>query len=251
MSTDRNQAGTVDHTMIDVDRNSDILRLTLDRPKSANALHPDAVEVLLAELADLDGAKMISLRGNGRHFCAGFDLSDLQDLSDGDLLWRFVRIEGLLQEVFHAPVPVVSFGHGKVMGAGTDLFAVAGHRIAAPGTSFRMPGWNFGLALGTRRLTRLIGPDNARDVLINSRTIDTETALELGLVTEILEQDRWDQRETELREEFGALEPTALSHLLDLTKTDTRSEDLAALVTSATQPGLRDRILTFRENALK
>lgn len=251
MNDEQNTAGTVGQTMINVDRTTSVLRLTIDRPQAANALHLLAVDELLSELADLDGIEMIALRGNGRHFCAGFDLSDLEHLSDGDLLWRFVRIELLLQQVHHAPVPVVSFAHGKVMGAGADLFAVAAHRIAAPGTSFRMPGWNFGLALGTRRLTRRIGADNARAVLMNSSTIETDAALELGLITEVLDPERWDERQAELAEAAQALEPGAMQHLLDLTTTDTRNDDLAALVTSACTPGLRDRIMAYREKTLR
>lgn len=237
--------------MVDITDEGDVLRLTLNRPASANALHPQAVEVLLATLTDPGDRSLVVLSGNGRHFCAGFDLSDLDELSDGDLLWRFVRIELLLQQVKHAPIPVATFAQGRVIGAGADLFAASTHRVAAPGTTFRMPGWNFDIALGTRRLARLIGPDAARDVLANSRTIETDEALSLGLATDIIEPDDWPALEAELVGRASALSPSATRQLLDLTQTDTRAEDLAALVESAARPGLRDRILSFRREALR
>ena len=78
-------------------QDADLLTLTLDRPGNANALSPDLVEALIETLAAARDVRLCVLRGEGKHFCAGFDLSDLEDLSDGDLLWRFLRIETLLQ----------------------------------------------------------------------------------------------------------------------------------------------------------
>jgi enoyl-CoA hydratase/carnithine racemase len=53
-----------------------------------------------------------TIQGEGRNFCAGFDLSDIAELSDGDLLHRFLRIETLLQSVHHAPFPVMPLARG-------------------------------------------------------------------------------------------------------------------------------------------
>lgn len=239
------------NNMVDVVREDDVLRLTLNRPDAANALHPDAVETLLEQFSPPVDVRLAVIRGNGRHFCAGFDLSDLDDLSDGDLLWRFVRIELLLQRVQHAPFPVAAFAHGRVIGAGAELFAACTHRIASPGTTFRMPGWNFDLALGTRRLTRLVGSDNARDVLMNGPNVDHDRALALGLATDIVDQDDWMDHEANLRRQATNLSPSATRQLLDLTQADTRTEDMAALVESAARPGLRDRISAFRRQALR
>ena len=99
---------------IDVRVSDGVAHLTLSRPERGNALGPDLVEATLEAVDRVvtDGARMIVLRGAGKHFCTGFDLSDLADLSDGDLLLRVVRIETLLQAVHHAPVPTVAIAHG-------------------------------------------------------------------------------------------------------------------------------------------
>lgn len=101
-----------------------VLRLTLNRPDKANALDAEIVEGLLDGIAAACGneTRLLVLAGAGRHFCAGFDLSDLDTISDGDLLHRFVRIETLLQTVFHLPFATLALAHGRVMGAGADLF---------------------------------------------------------------------------------------------------------------------------------
>ena len=71
----------------------DVTRLTLNRPDKANALDAEIVEALLGgiETACAGGTRLLVLAGAGRHFCAGFDLSDLDTISDGDLLHRFCR----------------------------------------------------------------------------------------------------------------------------------------------------------------
>src|SRR5262249_32414783 len=77
------------------------------RPDKANALDAGLVEALLVAVARAanSGARLLTLRGEGRHFCAGFDFSDLDQQSDGDLLHRFVRIEQLLHALHHPPLP--------------------------------------------------------------------------------------------------------------------------------------------------
>ena len=113
-------------------REDDVLLLTLNRGSKANSLTPTLVEDLIAALDQPDNVRMAVIRGEGKHFCAGFDLSDISELSDGDLLWRFVRIELLLQKIYHSPFPIVALGHGQIVGAGADLFVACWHRVAAP-----------------------------------------------------------------------------------------------------------------------
>ena len=224
-----------------------LLSLTLNRPERANALSPELVETLIAALESAEQVRLCVLRGAGRHFCAGFDLSDLEDLSDGDLLWRFLRIERLLQLVHHAPFPVLALAHGQVVGAGADLFAASWHRVAAPNAKFRMPGWNFELALGTRRLTQLIGQDAARDLLIDTKILNAPEAQACGLASALAQPEDWPALVAASLERAGALPPRALGDMLALTTADTREADLAAIVTTAGRPGLKQRIIAYRD----
>ena len=233
---------------VSIDRADGALSITLNRPDSVNALCPDMVEAIIDCLSDVDGIRSCVIRGNGKHFCAGFDLSDIESLSDGDLLWRFLRIEKMLQMVHHAPFPIMALAHGAVIGAGADLFAACWQRLAAPGSRFRMPGWNFELALGTRRLARLIGADAAREMLIDTSQVDTERALELGLASGIATVDEWEGRIDVFRQRSQTLTPTAVKSMLGLTLVDSRTEDLAAIVETAGRPGLKERILAYRQS---
>jgi enoyl-CoA hydratase len=226
-----------------------VTRLTLNRPAKANALSASLVEALVnaVEYACTDGTRLMILEGNGSHFCAGFDFTGYHDASEGDLVLRFVRIEHLLQRIYHAPFATLVLAHGKIFGAGADIVCACGARIAAPGTTFRMPGLRFGLVLGTRRLAHRIGADAARDVLATSRTFDADEALKLGFITRIEAQTGWPALTDAARKSADALTQPALARLNAQTVIDPRDADMAALAHSASVPGLKERIRIFRE----
>jgi enoyl-CoA hydratase/carnithine racemase len=226
-----------------------VTRLTLNRPAKANALSASLVEALInaVEYAQTDGTRLLIFEGNGNHFCAGFDFSGYHEANEGELVLRFVRIEHLLQRVYHAPFATLALAHGRIFGAGADLVCACGTRIAAPGTTFRMPGLRFGLVLGTRRLAHRIGADAARDILQTSRTFDAESAQKLGFVTRVAAQGDWPALTEAARETSSALTLPALARLHEQTIIDTRDADMAALAQSASVPGLKERIRIFRE----
>ncbi len=233
------------------EREGDTLALTLNRPHKANALDEALTEALLAAVTAHADARLCVIRGNGKHFCAGFDLADIESLGDGDLLWRFLRIETLLQAIHHAPFATLALAQGQIVGAGADLVAACWQRVLAPSARLRMPGWNFELALGTRRLTRLIGGDAARDLLIDTRTADAQQALESGLASAVHDTHEWPGVIEALAARTGALPRTALTEMLRLTVHDSREQDIAAIVASAARPGLKQRILAFRDRSAR
>jgi enoyl-CoA hydratase/carnithine racemase len=194
---------------------------------------------------------MAVIRGEGKHFCAGFDLSDISELSDGDLLWRFVRIELLLQKIYHSPFPIVALGHGQIVGAGADLFVACWHRVVAPCVKLKMPGWNFELALGTGRLAALIGQDAARDMLIDTRSISAENAREIGLASDLIGKEGWEDLVTTLGARARTLPTEATTNMLALTGSKNAELDLASLVRSAARPGLKARVEKYRNLAMR
>ena len=134
-----------------VEREDDVTRLTLNRPEKANAFNGTLVEAILSavDAASEDGTRLLTLQGSGGRFSGGFDLGSLEHESDESLAKRFVRIETLLQKVYHAPFATLVLVHGAAFGVGADLVCVCEQRIAAPETAFRMPGLRFGVVLGT------------------------------------------------------------------------------------------------------
>ena len=231
-----------------------VIELVLNRPDKANALDAGLVEALLVAVARAtnSGARLLTLRGEGRHFCAGFDFSDLDQQSDGDLLHRFVRIEQLLQALHHAPLTTLALCHGSALGAGADLVAACDWRIAAPATRFRMPGLRFGIVLGTRRFAALVGADAAHEIVATSRSFEAAEAERLGFVQRLAEPGAWPEIVRGIAD-VQRLDGVATARLKARVKPDLRASDMAALVDSAASPGLKDRIRAFRaaENELR
>lgn len=249
MSGPASGASPVDTTgVLRTTREGVVTHVVLARPDRANALDAALVEALLdaVDAATADGTRLFVLSADGRNFSGGFDFTGYESSSEGRLLLRFVRIEQLLQRLWHAPFATLAFAHGRNFGAGVDLLAACDVRIAAPGSTFRMPGLRFGLQLGTRRLAARIGAEKAHAVLATSRNMDTAEALDLGLVTAVTPMAEWTHVIT--REEAAAtsLSPDAAARLRRAVKPDTRAQDLADLVESVVMPGLKDRIARYR-----
>ncbi|MFM9999313.1 MAG: enoyl-CoA hydratase/isomerase family protein [Burkholderiaceae bacterium] len=228
--------------ILDARHDDGVLTLALNRPEIGNALGADLVEALIgaasAAIAD-EAVHTLVLRGAGKHFCTGLDLSDLHSASDGELLLRLVRIETLLALLWHAPLRTVALAQGRAWGAGADLFAVCEHRVAAADTTLRFPGAQFGIVLGTRRLMERVGADAARAAVIGGAEIAAHQALALGLASAI-------------GEAFSLAAPrvsrSAAAAIRDATRNDHRDADLAALVRSASAPGLKARIQSYRSH---
>jgi enoyl-CoA hydratase/carnithine racemase len=242
--------------------------IELARPARGNALSAAMVETLLAALErafDDRGVHTLLLTAAGRHFCTGFDLGDLEHATDGDLVLRFARIEALLDAVWRAPIRTAAIAPGRTWGAGADLFAACDLRLAAPDASFRFPGAGFGLVLGTRRLAERVGTDRARAWIADGATIDANAATAAGLASGIaalpatVADDGDAARAAAWREAIGpapAIDRGTLAAIRAASRpaggpgADALADaDLAALVRSAARPGLKARILAYRDSA--
>jgi len=221
--------------------------LTLARPEKMNALSADLVEALILALdeAEAQGAKVIVLKGEGRNFSAGFDFGDWQAHSEGDLLLRFVRIETLLQRLAGSPCLTLALAHGRNFGAGVDVFGACKWRACAPDASFRMPGLKFGLVLGTRRFAALVGAERARTILEQAATFGAEDALRDGFASRLAAPEEWPEIEQQALDTASALTDASRAQLYAALSQEAPDADLACLVRSAAQPGLKDRVAAY------
>ncbi len=227
-------------------------RISLNRAEVGNALSPSMVEELdrAVDQAHECGVRLIVFEGRGRHMCTGFDLSDIDDCSDGDLLLRFVRIELLLQKIHASPVVTTAIASGRVYGGGADIFTACDRRIGLPNASFAFPGSSFGLVLGTRRLASRIGNDTTRRILLSGAELPVEAAVEIGLVTDPCTAEDVEDRLTEIAAGASRLESVTIAALHAKTISRDDDADLAALVNSASRPKLKERIKAYRQRAM-
>ncbi|MDI5933793.1 enoyl-CoA hydratase/isomerase family protein [Halomonas kalidii] len=231
--------------LVETWRNGAVAGIRMNRPDRANALSAELVEALLTAINEAidSGARILVLSGNGATFCGGFDLSTLEQENDASLMYRFLRIELLLQALYYAPLYTVALVHGAVSGAGADLAAACSRRIAAPRSSLRFPGIRFGAVLGTRRLMALVGA-KARAILLEQERVDAEEALRINLIDRIAQQDEWDAIVESLECSIAAVPTESASQVmqLDIAHGD---RDLGLLARSIAEPGLKQRMQEY------
>lgn len=238
-------------TSVEVARDGEAVTITLARPERGNALDAGMVAAIEDALdgALAGGARLLVFRGQGRNFCTGLDLADLDACSDGDLALRILRIEVLLQRIHGLPVTTLAVAGGRVFGAGADLFAACDHRIALDGASFAFPGPAFGLVLGTGRLAGLVGAGTARRLLLAGETVPAERACGLGLATQVMAEHAVEQALGAVRAAAMRLDTPTVAALHARTRGAEDAADLAALARSVARPGLKARILAYRADA--
>jgi enoyl-CoA hydratase/carnithine racemase len=235
--------------MMRVETHEGVAVLLLDRTSRANALSDAMVEALEDSIDGVFSNPSIHtlvLTSAGEDFCTGFDIEGIESAGDGEVLLRLIRVEAVISSLWHAPVQTVCFAPGRSWGAGGDLLVACDRRIVVPGASIRFPGAQFGIVLGTRRLAERIGAHAAEQVVAHARTVDAESAVQCGLVNEIRERAELDRIVAECAPPGVSRE--TLADLRAAVRPDRRDEDLLALVRSASKPGLRDRILKYRDS---
>lgn len=231
-----------------IERSDDAWVFILNRPEKMNALSPALVQALTAGIqnAHAHAVPLLIFKGNGKNFCAGFDFSDLDTASEGDLLQRVVQIELMLDLLATSPAMTVALCHGRNFGAGADIIACCKRRVAEPGTTFRFPGIKFGLILGTRRFQNLVGTQTALDILSSTRTFDANEALNIGFMQELQAQEHWPTVIDAARNNNAVLSDVTRQNLYKVLYSNAESDqNLAALVRSAAAPGLKDRIRAY------
>lgn len=167
--------------------------ITLNRPDRLNAYTPDMgdelVHALRAMIAD-PAVGAIVLTGAGRAFCAGADRIFLDGSRgrNGLRIGEEFFITGFAAELFAAEKPLIAAVNGAAVGIGATMLLPFDIRIAAPAASFGFPFPRLGLMPGmgsTCLLPHVVGQARARQILLTGATLDAETALNAGLVSEI------------------------------------------------------------------
>jgi enoyl-CoA hydratase/carnithine racemase len=165
--------------------------IRLDRPKM-NALNvqvQEEIRAAAAEAAADDTVRAVVVWGGERVFAAGADVKEMADMSYADMVKR----SGLLQSSFSAvaaiPKPTVAAINGYALGGGCELALCADYRIAADDAKLGQPEILLGVipgAGGTQRLSRLVGPSKAKDLIYTGRFVDAAESLQIGLVDKVV-----------------------------------------------------------------
>jgi enoyl-CoA hydratase/carnithine racemase len=196
--------------------------VSLARPEALNALSPEMARELSDYFAGLPArldVRVVILRGEGRHFCAGADLGSVAFAEAGaGRPQRQMAMQklysGLVRAMRACPQPIIALVHGAACGGGLSLALAADVRYAAPNARLNAAYIRVGLGgcdMGAGYLLpRLVGLSNASEFLLSGRFIDAERALRMGLVSEIVAQDRLLDAGLELAQDMLKTAPMGL-----------------------------------------
>ncbi|MEU8225733.1 enoyl-CoA hydratase-related protein [Kribbella sp. NPDC048915] len=165
--------------------------IRLDRPKM-NALNVQVQEEIRAaalEATASDEVRAVVIYGGERVFAAGADIKEMADMSYADMAKRSGPLQSSLSAVAAIPKPTVAAITGYALGGGCELALCADYRIAAEDAKLGQPEILLGVipgAGGTQRLSRLIGPSKAKDLIYTGRFVDAEESLRIGLVDKVV-----------------------------------------------------------------
>jgi len=187
-----------------------LVRLTLNRPDSFNALSQDmmsAIAVQLQALAQDEQTKVVLLAGSGRAFCAGHDLKEMRAEPSQDYYERlFGQCSQIMLALQNLPQPVIAQVHGVATAAGCQLVAMCDLAVAADSARFAVSGVNLGLFCSTPSvaLSRNIGRKQAMHMLLTGEFISAEQARDWGLVNTVVAKDQLAQATEALADQILA-----------------------------------------------
>ncbi|MWA13746.1 enoyl-CoA hydratase/isomerase family protein [Streptomyces sp. BA2] len=165
--------------------------IRLDRPPM-NALDialQDRLKELAEEATRRDDVRAVIIYGGEKVFAAGADIKEMQAMDHAAMVARSRGLQDSFTAVARIPKPVVAAVTGYALGGGCELALCADFRIAADNAKLGQPEILLGLipgAGGTQRLSRLVGPSKAKDLIFTGRMVKAEEALTIGLVDRVV-----------------------------------------------------------------
>jgi enoyl-CoA hydratase/carnithine racemase len=236
----------------------EILHVRLARPAKRNALNDPLIE----RLAEVFGVlptetRAVVLSGEGEHFCAGLDLSELQERDIPEAIVHSRMWHAAFDRVQFGRVPVIAVLHGAVVGGGLELAVSAHIRVAERSAYYGLPEGTRGIFVGgggSARIPRLIGVARMADMMLTGRVHDAEEGQRIGLSQYLVDEGQGLAKALELARRIAANAPLsnfaivqALPRIAELAPSEGLFvESLMASIASG-DPAAKSRIRDFLE----
>jgi enoyl-CoA hydratase/carnithine racemase len=176
--------------IVKFERGQNHVTLSLNRPEKRNAINRAMIDALDQAFTRIEADKEIRaviIRGEGRGFCSGLDLRDIEQMGAGGI--TFARI---IQRLTQLPVPTIAAIHGDALTGGLVLALNCDLRIAGHGAKLGMTPARIGY-LPTfdifRKFVEIVGPANTAEIMYLADPLDAERAREIGLVNKVVPDD--------------------------------------------------------------
>jgi enoyl-CoA hydratase/carnithine racemase len=235
-----------------------VAHIRLTRPAKRNAINDALVARIHSAFVDLpEAVKVVVLSGEGDHFCAGLDLSELHERSAAEGVVHSRSWHAAFEQIQFGKVPVIAVLHGAVVGGGLEIASSAHIRIAEKSTFYGLPEGQRGLFVGgggSARIPRLVGAARMADMMLTGRVYDAEEGMRVGFSQYVVENGQGLAKAFELAHKIAQNAPLsnfAVMHVLprvaDQTQTEgLLTESLMAAIAQADHAA-KDRMRAFLE----
>lgn len=217
-NTSGDKASSSEEQSVIVERRGGVAILTINRPDVGNAVDHDTAVTLMEQLDALHASgdcRAVLLRSNGKHFCTGADISrnkkenrESSKPSIGHMLRSLAAgPHALIEALWNAKLPIVAEVKGRTSGMGLHMALACDLTVCAESASFAEPftarGFNVDSG-GSWLLPHYIGLARAKTLLYTAEPIDARTALDWGLVSELVPDAELESRALQLTEKLAA-----------------------------------------------
>jgi len=241
-----------------VERSGDFATVTMNRPQRRNALSQEHMRELIrafSELGDSDALGIV-LAGNGPVFCSGHDFADVVDADLSAVRALLVTCTELMTLIQQVPQPVVARVHGLATAAGCQLVPSADLAVASADAGFAAPGGKGGWFCHTPMvaIARNVGRKRAAELALSGDVIDAPTALDWGLVNQVVPAAQLDSAVQDLLErvtrgsaESKGVGKQALYAQIDLDQAKAYAYAVEVMAATSQLPDAREGMRAFLE----
>ncbi len=197
--------------------------IVLNRPEKRNAINAEMFRQFDAAVTQANrtpGLRAVLIRGEGESFSAGIDVSTLLGLAEshGPHWQQRMRtitdeFQGVLNRLERLELPTIALLHGHCLGLALELALACDLRLAAEGTALGLPETLLGIipdVRGTTRLTRLVGPARAKELIFTGRRMDAAQAERWGIINGVVPRAELATAGDALAAEIAAAAPLAV-----------------------------------------
>jgi enoyl-CoA hydratase/carnithine racemase len=235
-----------------------VLHLRLNRPAKRNSVSDELLAQLHTVFINLPAAtRVVVLSGEGAHFCAGLDLSEVAERSVAEGMQHSRAWHAAFDAIQFGPVPVIAVLHGAVVGGGLELASSAHLRVAERSAYYGLPEGTRGIFVGgggSVRISRLIGVSRMTDMMLTGRVLDANDGQSFGISNYLVGDGEGLAKALQLAEAIARNAPLsnfaitqALPRIADLPAAD--GLFVESLMSSIAQgdPAAKERIRAFLE----
>ena len=172
-------------TLLRLESDGPVLHVRLNRPAKRNSVSDELLAQLHTVWVNLPAStKVAVISGEGEHFCAGLDLSEVTERTVAEGIHHSRAWHACFDAIQFGPVPVIAVLHGAVVGGGLELASSTHLRVAEPSTFYGLPEGTRGIFVGgggSVRISRLLGVSRMTDMMLTGRVFDAQDGQAFGL----------------------------------------------------------------------